>query len=1229
LFIPRRTLRAGETYRWRLRTSLAINPVRFFSDSFAVIQAESSPIEAGAESGVNRHLFADAPVVLRVDPFDPDDARDATGAPYPFTVRWSCEAFVSTTYESSESNDDADGTASSSGDTTNVGTTCGDLVKGGFPSSYLEGKKEVVFPPGSLAPGVTYHFGVSVSKEPLLANVRRSVSLEMRVTVLPTPTYLRVRVNETTEGSGDEKIGALPTLRAFGPKSGAASVSERVTFRAAVSGCGARFKADDDGVARRFGFAGFDFLHANGTAVDGFEVSESHQNNATNATNATNYACLGVTWSCVEGDLSFFGAAHLAALAETPLTNDALVLKPGVLTPGTRYVFRATATGGAAEGLFADVDVYANSAPRGGRLVVAPAPEETASVAALAARRAMGYGAFALRALDFADRAEDFPLTYSFHLVTRSAGGAETLTPLGASGSANALEALLPAGANEVLVRVTDNKGATSDAARTTATVIAAPPPSPPPPPTPSPPWYAGNAPAGRRRRDLLQASQSESETIAKMEADDFIAGFVSPSTGVADHARLVSAVALYAERRSWRGEDTPGVAVLGGCSAGLDTLAGPHETLVSVLATARDATVRTAPGVEQSLCAAASLAGYARKVTAASFAALASLLRADAAFAFTEPEHSVLTEAAARCALTLVSHLIAVARSGCFSMTQADLDAFGRGVVEATRHVATSHARSLVPGASAAAARGFTFEAPGLALDARALEPSVSVGGGFPATLALGSSTNADPSAFASVTVDADPDAVGEAFLDAFLDASSDGETSSDSDPSAFAAFLTSFRGVGFAEDAFVLDAETFFGSGFAPTHAWFHDAEERIASELTALRLESLAPPRPAPRLASDGVDATASNATASNATAWNATAALLAAVDGAAVTLGFDNALKPANKFGRVATVRYFDETVAAVSAAREREKAENAEALADAADRFAEYQITNPVVNGSFANGTNVTWPPPPAPSPPPPRYDLPPAPREGTGVPLGTGWVDHGLVEGSSGEIGSDPATNTRTAARFAPLPGAETLFAALLTNAAAPPPPSPPPPPLPPPSPPPPVPPAGALAAQAQELRAGDHPRVRVRVAARGGRASVPVRRAEDEPVGGQPVQGVHREAQKRAEAEGEAQEEDGGGQSRGHVGAVPAREEPPERARVGEDQVQGPVRAGRRERRRGKWSESEMGAAACERGAQRWRAAHLRRRQGVPGQVREPKIGVSAGAHDVAHTHRHIALRT
>ena len=91
--------------------------------------------------------------------------------------------------------------------------------------------------------------------------------------------------------------------------------------------------------------------------------------------------------------MSFLNVSVLASLAETSLETDRLVLKPGALTPGSKYTFRATATGAACAGLFADVDVYANSAPRGGRLVVTQALSETASAAELAARRAMGYGA--------------------------------------------------------------------------------------------------------------------------------------------------------------------------------------------------------------------------------------------------------------------------------------------------------------------------------------------------------------------------------------------------------------------------------------------------------------------------------------------------------------------------------------------------------------------------------------------------------------------------------------------------------------------------------------------------------------------------------------------------------------------------------------------------------------------------------------------------------------------
>ena len=46
-------------------------------------------------------------------------------------------------------------------------------------------------------------------------------------------------------------------------------------------------------------------MRANGTVVDGIEVSQANAAflPSPNTTNA--YGCLGVTWSCVAGDVSF------------------------------------------------------------------------------------------------------------------------------------------------------------------------------------------------------------------------------------------------------------------------------------------------------------------------------------------------------------------------------------------------------------------------------------------------------------------------------------------------------------------------------------------------------------------------------------------------------------------------------------------------------------------------------------------------------------------------------------------------------------------------------------------------------------------------------------------------------------------------------------------------------------------------------------------------------------
>ena len=95
---------------------------------------------------------------------------------------------------------------------------CGDHIAGGFPSAFLDGASSVTFAPGTLAAGKTYAFVARVQKEPLTEGAKRAVALEMRVRVLEKPAHVRVR--ENAEGGG-----ALPTLRAFGPKRASLSAS--------------------------------------------------------------------------------------------------------------------------------------------------------------------------------------------------------------------------------------------------------------------------------------------------------------------------------------------------------------------------------------------------------------------------------------------------------------------------------------------------------------------------------------------------------------------------------------------------------------------------------------------------------------------------------------------------------------------------------------------------------------------------------------------------------------------------------------------------------------------------------------------------------------------------------------------------------------------------------------------------------------------------------------------
>jgi len=79
LYIPPRTLEPNAVYKWRLRSSLRVNPRAFFSDQIVTVRVSSSPIVPNLLTGDHRTVFADAPLALEVAPEDPDDARDTQG----------------------------------------------------------------------------------------------------------------------------------------------------------------------------------------------------------------------------------------------------------------------------------------------------------------------------------------------------------------------------------------------------------------------------------------------------------------------------------------------------------------------------------------------------------------------------------------------------------------------------------------------------------------------------------------------------------------------------------------------------------------------------------------------------------------------------------------------------------------------------------------------------------------------------------------------------------------------------------------------------------------------------------------------------------------------------------------------------------------------------------------------------------------------------------------------
>ena len=370
-----------------------------------------------------------------------------------------------------------------------------------------------------------------------------------------------------------------PSLRVEGPPGGVVAASARVALRARVQNC-----AGDEGTC-------------------------------------------GVTWTCVEGDLT--DPTALAAAVETGLTDHILAIKPGALAPGTRYAFRPA--GGSAAGLVADVVVDVNarpaadaSSPSWRRLVRAPARTRTRTPSRARFR------AVTIRASDWGDDAR----TRLLVRILRRGFRTESLAPLGPHTSSNAIDAWLPSGTRVIRARVADARARRRppDATVTVRRRRA----RPPPPPSPSPAAVHRHAilrdgPHPPRERTGRETAPSAPASASAYDRGGFglLEALLRPATRTSTTRARAQAAKAYADRYA---ATTPGV-VVPDC-AGLDPIAEYHEEVARAIRDARDATARTAPGATMTLCAAAALTGTRRRRQASTMENLGATFAAEAAAA-------------------------------------------------------------------------------------------------------------------------------------------------------------------------------------------------------------------------------------------------------------------------------------------------------------------------------------------------------------------------------------------------------------------------------------------------------------------------------------------------------------------------------------------------------------------------------------------------------------------
>ena len=371
---------------------------------------------------------------------------------------------------------------------------------------------------------------------------------------------------------------------------------------------------------------------------------------------------LATRWECVQGDLA--DGTLLEAASDTGTAGKYLSIPPETLTPGAKYLFRASSV--AYPDIAAEVEVDVSAPPQLGTVTVTPLEGVS------------GTTRFSVLAEGWTGSAADSDLTYEFRY--RSAqGGPEKV--LSTRQIYNKVDGILPVGEFKIVAYVYDSTGAV---ARTELpdTVRA-----------------AEYVPPALRRRALQEVSAAAKDNAAFLNTliANILDGFVNVGDSVAA-AQFVDVYSSYLTPSDGK--------VIAGCNYE-SALSQPHSRVVQTLVATQRGVPITTSSISQTACAFSQITTNAAAFPDETAQQVYDLMGLQ--LEMVKQRRAVLNGASLDCILRLASDLIAQAYSNC------DGDASGRNLTELVKlasDVAGLVARDNPPGLPPVTADTPMFEA-------------------------------------------------------------------------------------------------------------------------------------------------------------------------------------------------------------------------------------------------------------------------------------------------------------------------------------------------------------------------------------------------------------------------------------------------------------------------------------------------------------------------------------